>query len=63
MKFVQSCYRVAVKGLNISPSEFWGMKPRHFWWLVEDASKGMNTPLAKEEVSSLRKWMDRVNAT
>jgi len=39
------------------------MKPRHFWWLVEDASKGMNTPLAKEEVSSLRKWMDRVNAT
>lgn len=21
--------------LKLQPSEFWGMDPRHFWWLVE----------------------------
>jgi hypothetical protein len=21
--------------LGLAPSEFWKMKPKHFWWLVE----------------------------
>jgi hypothetical protein len=26
---------MAVRRLEIAPSEFWGMAPRHFWYLVE----------------------------
>jgi hypothetical protein len=26
---------MAVRSLNIAPSEFWNMVPRHFWYLVE----------------------------
>jgi len=28
-------YQIAVKVLGLAPSEFWKMKPKHFWWLVE----------------------------
>jgi hypothetical protein len=26
---------IAVRQLGLAPSEFWIMRPRHFWWLYE----------------------------
>jgi hypothetical protein len=34
---VKSAFQLAVNKLNVAPSEFWAMRPRHFWWLVEAA--------------------------
>ncbi|HCZ00180.1 MAG TPA: hypothetical protein DHV56_09325 [Rhodobacter sp.] len=31
---------MAVTRLRISPSEFWRMPPRHFWWLCETLEDG-----------------------
>jgi len=49
---------IAVRQLKIAPSEFWGMRPRHFWLLLETekpqegAKKGLN----KKDASRLLKW-------
>jgi len=32
---VKSAFQVAVRQLGLAPSEFWRMRPRHFWWLVD----------------------------
>jgi len=55
-----------VRDLGIQPSEFWRMKPRHFWWMFSDAverSRGGPKPkgLTKRDANALLNWMDRVN--
>lgn len=46
----------------MAPSEFWNMRPRHFWWLLEtlkpkDTKRGMSETEARE----LLEWMDKTN--
>jgi len=31
---------LAVRQFGVSPSEFWQMRPRHFWWLHETLDDG-----------------------
>lgn len=41
--------------LHIAPSEFWGMDPAHFWWLVEtiDPPKQKGPNLTRAEGDEL----------
>ena len=45
---MKSAFQLAVNKLNVAPSEFWRMKPRHFWWLVEAA-------MPKREMGRIKK--------
>lgn len=57
--------------LEIAPSEFWQMPPRHFWWLMTakaEEAKRMRAamkqagPLTAADKDDLRDMMDRKQA-
>jgi hypothetical protein len=55
---------MAVKGLGIAPSEFWKMRPRDFWWLVEaERPPKKKSQLTRADAKGLRKMLDMANAS
>jgi hypothetical protein len=48
-----------VTKLDIAPSEFWQMRPRHFWWLIEAATKTeTKRGMSEAEARDLLEWME-----
>jgi hypothetical protein len=51
--------------MGVSPSEFWKMRPRHFWYLVADkaaqADKLKPNAITGKDAKRLRKMMDAHN--
>jgi hypothetical protein len=49
---------VAVRQLGVAPSEFWTMRPRHWWWLVEtldDRRRGAR--LSEDDRREFADWL------
>jgi hypothetical protein len=47
--------------MHIQPSEFWRMKPRHFWHLV-GRTKGKHSSLSTDDVARLRRLLKKAQA-
>lgn len=48
--------------MEIPPSEFWKMRPRHFWYLVDGKNeKAPAKGVSDSEARRLRKMMDAHN--
>ena len=51
--------------MGVQPSEFWRMRPRHFWYLVSakeaETKKTQHSKLTGKDAKRLRKMMDQYN--
>lgn len=55
---MKAAYQTAVMKLNVAPSEFWSMHPRHFWWLAEaKAPTGRRRKLTAAERDEYAGWL------
>ena len=50
-------FQLAVTRLEIAPSEFWRMVPRHFWWLMETL-KAKGPSLTGGEITEMRALLE-----
>jgi hypothetical protein len=44
--------------LGIAPSEFWKMRPRHFWYLLEAAEPAKPKGLTDEQRAEHLEWLN-----
>mgnify|MGYP006159614287 CR=1 FL=1 len=50
----ETAFQIAVRQLGLQPSEFWRMKPRHFWWLAATMKPQKSGPsLSREDKEQL----------
>lgn len=55
-------FQIAVRKLEIAPSEFWNMAPDHFWWLVETLDQGAEAKRTVRDVEPLKELLRQAKA-
>lgn len=54
-------FQIAVTRLHVQPSEFWAMRPRHFWALAETLGESDAKPSSRIPQSERAKIRDMLN--